>query len=59
MIIESLHHSGHLAPLMATELSIPVSICCWSYLNVPLHYKGRTRGQLEKTSQMLIGVSET
>ncbi len=23
MIIESLHHSGHLAPLMAAELSIP------------------------------------
>lgn len=59
MIIESLHHSGHLALLMAIELSIPASICCWSFLNVLPHYKGRTRGQLEETSQMLIGLSET
>lgn len=59
MIIKSLHHSGHLASLMATELSIPASICRWSFLNGSPHYKGHMRGQLEETSQMLIGVSET
>lgn len=57
--IESLHHSGHLAPPMAAELSIPASICHWSFVNASPHYKGHMRGQLEETSQMLIGVSET
>jgi len=54
MIIKSLHHSGHLAPLMATELSIPAE---HSEMLPPIIKV--MRGQLEETSLMVIGVSET